>query len=123
VIRDDGTIIVGLWKNDLIFGKAFVFVNSEEYCFAEFNRGELDGNCYFRSDKEMLVSQFRSGRPIDRQLLVDFPEGKIKVIAFRSILTFTQMPPMKLFKSSDCRKIEKMLSLKNTWGPKCTSLP
>lgn len=28
LIHDDGAIIVALWKNDMAFGKGFVFVNS-----------------------------------------------------------------------------------------------
>jgi hypothetical protein len=34
LITDNGEIIVGQWKNDLLYGWAFLFVNSLEYGMA-----------------------------------------------------------------------------------------
>lgn len=39
LITDDGKIFVGTWKNDQLYGHAFVALNTGEYGFGEFNRG------------------------------------------------------------------------------------
>lgn len=49
LITDEGQIFIGEWKNDLLFGKALVFLSHEEYGFGDFNRGELEGFFLFRS--------------------------------------------------------------------------
>jgi hypothetical protein len=84
LLMDEGQIVVTQWKQDLAYGPAFAFVNSEEYAFLEFNRGELEGMCLFRSGSELLVMQFNNGRAIDQQLLINHEEGKVKVLTYRS---------------------------------------
>ena len=53
--------MVGKWKDDLAQGSFFAFLNAEEYAFLEFNRGELEGVCFFRSGSEALVMQMSGG--------------------------------------------------------------
>lgn len=71
LIVDEGPIIVANWKQDLAFGTAFAFISCEEYAFLEFNRGELEGVCQFRSAGTLLMMQFSNGRAIDRHLLIN----------------------------------------------------
>ena len=72
LVMDDGSLMVSQWKQDLAFGTAFAFLNSEEYAFLQFNRGQLEGICLFRTGSQLLVMQFSNGRAIDRQLLVNY---------------------------------------------------
>ena len=64
LITDDGLILVCNWVNDLPVGRAFAFLNSQEYSYLEFNRGQLDGYCYSCSEREMIVIKFEKGRPV-----------------------------------------------------------
>lgn len=71
LIVDEGPILVANWKQDLLFGPAFAFLSSDEHAFLEFNRGELEGTCLFRSAGTLLVMQFSNGRAIDRHILIN----------------------------------------------------
>jgi hypothetical protein len=87
LIIDEGPIMVANWKHDLLFGTAFAFLNSEEYAFLEFNRGELEGICSFRSGATLLVMQFSNGRPIDRHILINHEENQLKILTYRSTIS------------------------------------
>ena len=69
---DEGPILVANWKHGLPIGKAFAFLNHQEYAYLSFYQGHLEGYCYFCSEKEMLVVQFANGGPVEQQLLVNF---------------------------------------------------
>ena len=85
LILDSGVILVARWKNDVLHGRAAAFINALEYGLLEFNQGELDGYCAFKSPEDTLVVQFNNGRPIDKQILVKYTEKIIKILTFRSI--------------------------------------
>lgn len=106
LLLDDGLIVVGNWRADLLFGPALAFLSSEEYAFLEFNRGQLEGRCCFRSPAELLVASFSSGRPLEKQLLANFDQRKAKISTYRSNSSPTQTPATSCWRptNSDWRR-------------------